>query len=172
MALDKDIRLAVEAKLRIGISPKEVSEQLDVKLSTVYTISQKLEKNKSEELVQDLHSIPQATIAAVVTEAREKELLMPTPQGHGIISEMETLSAGADGLKKLDMSFQTTVSKALKRFDEILDNKDTPLKEIKMIIDTTANAYEKVFASGTNIHIGDNNNSSQQLTVFKSKQGV
>ena len=172
MALDKNVRLAIEAKLRLGISPKDVSEQLDVKLPTVYTINQKLEKDKSNELVQELHTIPQNTITAVVEEAKRKELPMPTPQNTGIIHEMEAVSLGADGLKKLDMKFQTTVGKALKRFDELLDDKELPLKDIKMIIDTTANAYEKVFSSGTNIHIGDNNSSNNQLTVFQNKKGV
>jgi len=167
MALDKDTRLAIEAKLRLGITPKDISEQLDVKLPTVYAINQKLEKNKSNELVEDLHAIPQATIATVIEEAKKTN----TPAV--IVNEMEALAVGADGLKKLDMKFQTTVSKALKRFDEILDSKDVGLKDIKLIIDTTASAYEKVFSSGTNIHIGDNNtNSSQQLTIFKNKQGV
>ncbi len=168
MALDKNLRLAVEAKLRLGISPKDVAEQLNVKVPTVYTIKQKLEAGKEDELVQELHAIPQNAITAVVEAVKEK-----APTSKAVITEMEAVADGADGLKKLSSKFQTTVSKALKRFDEILDDKDTPLKDIKLIIDTAATAYEKVFSSGTNIHIGDNNsNSTQQLTIFKNKQGV
>jgi len=65
------------------------------------------------------------------------------------------------------------VGKVLSRFDTLIDDKDTPLKDLKLMIDTAANAHEKIFSSGTSIHIGDNNShSTQKLTVFQNKKGV
>jgi len=177
MALDPNVKLAIEAKLKLGATPKEVAEQLDVRLPTVYVINQKLKASASDETVAELHATPQVAINAVVEKAKE-ELVLPTPQGRNataeaFVDEMQAVACGADGLKKLDMSFQTTMTNVLRRFDMILTDSATPLKDIILISNTAASAYEKVFAAGTNIHIGDNNShSSNQLTIFKNKQGV
>ena len=165
MALDQNLRLAIQAKLRLGLTPKEVSEQLGVKLPTVYAISQKLKAEKENEVLAELQDIPMETIAHVVEEAKAK--------APAVAKDFEAIACGAEGLKKLDMSFQATMTNVLTRFDMMLKDKDTKLSEIVLISNTAANAYEKVFASGTNIHIGDNNSqSNQNLTVFKTKQGV
>ena len=173
MAMSKETKLAIQAKLRLGSTPKEVAEQFDVGIQTVYGINKLLGDVKEEEMVQDLHDLPVEVIAHVIDEAK-KELPMPTPgEPAPMIEAFDALSAGADGLKKLDMSFQTTMTNVLNRFNLMLMEKDLPLKDVKLIADTTASAYEKIFSSGTNIHIGDNNShSSQNLTIFKNKQGV
>ena len=173
MALDPNKKLAIKAKLRLGSTPKEVSEQFNVGIQTVYAINKTLGDTKEEEMVKDLHDLPVEVIAHVIDEAK-KDLPMPTPgEPAPMIEAFDALSAGADGLKKLDMSFQTTMTGVLKRFDIMLMDNDLPLKDVKLIADTTASAYEKIFSSGTNIHIGDNNShSSQNLTIFKNKQGV
>jgi len=165
MALDTNTRLAIQAKLRLGTPPKEVSEQLDIKLSTVYAIHQKMKATKADEVVDELNNIPLETITHIVEEAK---VLAPVQA-----KELDAVVSGIDGLKKLDKSFQTTMTGVLKRFDLMLLDQDLELKDIVIISNTTANAYEKVFAAGTNIHIGDNNqNNSNQLTIFKNKQGV
>ncbi len=166
MALDKSTKLAIQAKLRLGISPKDIAEQLEVKINAVYTINQKLSITKDDEMIQELHELPIETVAHIVTEAKK---IAPTP----VTEAFDAVVAGADGLKKLDMSFQATMTNVLSRFDEMLQDKELALKDIVLISNTTANAYEKVFTAGTNIHIGDNNShSSQKLTVFQNKKGV
>jgi len=173
MAMSKETKLAIQAKLRLGSTPKEVADQFDVGVQTVYGINQKLKLEAEEDIVHDLHELPTEVIAHVVEEAKEK-LPMPTPgQPSPMIEAFDAVVTGADGLKKLDMSFQTTMTNVLKRFDLMLLDNELPLKDIKLISDTAASAYEKIFSSGTNIHIGDNNShSSQNLTIFKNKQGV
>ena len=173
MALDNNTKQAIKAKLRLGSTPKEVSDQFDVGIQTVYAIQRTVTKEKESELATDLHDLPTEVVAHVVEEAK-KDLAMATPGTPSpMIEAFDAIAAGADGLKKLDMSFQTTVTNALTRFNAFLKDDNTPLKDIKTILDTTANAYEKVFNSGTNIHIGDNNShSSQNLSIFKNKQGV
>ena len=170
MALATNTRLAIQAKLRLGSTPKDIAEQFNVNVQTVYGISQKLKDIAEDELVQELHTLPTETIAHIVEESK-KELPMPG-EPSPMIEAFDAVVAGADGLKRLDASFQTTMTGVLKRFDIMLMEQDLPLKDVKIIADTTASAYEKIFSSGTNIHIGDNNNSSQQLTIFKNKQGV
>ena len=170
MALDQNLKMAIQAKLKLGVSPKNVAEQLDVKLSTVYVINQKMQVEKENDLVQNLHGTSTAAIATVVEEAKQAPA---TKQSQDFVGEMQAVACGAEGLKKLDMSFQTTMTNVLKRFDLLLLDQNLPLKDVVTIANTTAIAYEKVFTSGTNIHIGDNNNNnSQQLTIFKNKQGV
>jgi len=168
MALDKNVKLAIQAKLRLGISPRDIADQLDVKLPTVYKLSQDLKRGEENDLVDELHALPIETVAHIVTEAK-KEPNIPAP----MTEAFDAVVAGADGLKKLDMSFQATMTNVLSRFDEMLQDKELALKDIVLISNTTANAYEKVFTAGTNIHIGDNNShSSQKLTVFQNKKGV
>jgi len=172
MAMSNETRLAIKAKLRLGSSPQEVSEQFNIGIQTIYHISKVVKQEMGEDVIHDLHSLSPETITHVVEEAK-KDLPMPTPGSPApMVEAFDAVVAGASGLKKLDMSFQTTMTGVLSRFDELLRDKDMPLKDIIQISSATANAYEKIFTSGTNIHIGDNNNSSQQLTIFKNKQGV
>ncbi len=166
MAMSNETRLAIKAKLRLGSSPQEVSEQFNIGIQTIYHISKVVKQEMGEDVIHDLHSLSPETITHVVEEAK-KDLPVPA-----MVESFDAVVAGASGLKKLDMSFQTTMTGVLSRFDELLKDKDMPLKDIIQISSATANAYEKIFTSGTNIHIGDNNNSSQQLTIFKNKQGV
>ena len=166
MAMSNETRLAIKAKLRLGSSPQEVSEQFNIGIQTIYHISKVVKQEMGEDVIHDLHSLSPETITHVVEEAK-KDLPVPV-----MVESFDAVVAGASGLKKLDMSFQTTMTGVLGRFDELLKDKDMPLKDIIQISSATANAYEKIFTSGTNIHIGDNNNSSQQLTIFKNKQGV
>ncbi len=180
MALEPKLRLAIQAQLRLGAKPKDVAEQFDVKLPTVYKISQDLKNEEESEIVQELNEIPTEIIAHVIEESK-KVLPMPTPSGKtsrvpeaaGMAGAMEALAVGAEGLKLLDNKFQSTIGLVLSRFDKIAKDGSTTLKDLKLIIDTASNAHEKIFSSGTNIHIGDkNSHSSQQLTVFQSKKGV
>ena len=166
MAMSNETRLAIKAKLRLGSSPQEVSKQFNIGIQTIYHISKVVKQEMEEDVIHDLHSLSPETITHVVEEAK-KDLPIPA-----MVESFDAVVAGASGLKKLDMSFQTTMTGVLGRFDELLKDKDMPLKDIIQISSATANAYEKIFTSGTNIHIGDNNNSSQQLTIFKNKQGV
>ncbi len=165
MALATNTRLAIQAKLRLGTPPKEVADQLDIKLSTVYAIHQKMKATKADEAVDELNNIPLETITHIVEEAK---VLAPVQA-----KELDAVVSGIDGLKKLDRAFQTTLTGVLSRFDKLLLDPELTLKEMVVISNTASNAYEKVFAAGTNIHIGDNNqNNSNQLTIFKNKQGV
>jgi len=172
MAMSNETKLAIQARLRLGATPQDVSEEFDVKLPTVYAISKQVKKEMQSDTVQDLHQLPTEVITHIVEESK-KQMPMPTPSGrNAMVEAMEAVSVGADGLKKLDMSFQTTMTNVLGRFDEALKNEELGLKDVKLISDTVASAYEKVFSSGTNIHIGDNNDNSQRLTMFKNKNGV
>ena len=166
MALSKaEQRKAIKAELRMGAKPKELAEKYEVSVATVYAIRKEIDAEIEDESINQLKDIPTEVIHQVVEESKTK-----APQLTNVLTAIEV---GADGLKKLDAKFQETTAKALARFDEYLLDPETPLKDIKLIIDTTANAYEKVFNSGTNIHIGDNNNvSNQKLTIFKNKMGV
>jgi len=165
MAMSNEARLAIKAKLKLGHKPKDVAEEFGVKLPTIYAINRQLQDEIADETISELTTIPQEVVQHVVKEAKEK-----APE---IAKQFEAVEVGIDGLKKLDMKFQETVTLALNRFDTMLRDDNTALKDIVLITNTTTNAYEKVFNSGTNIHIGDNNNhSTQQLTVFKNKMGV
>ena len=174
MALDASgKREVIKAKLRLGVKPKDIAKHLGVDVGTVYNVSNKLKEEMKAEPVQQLVDVPMDVVQHVVEEAK-KVLPMPTPGSPSpMVETLDALTTGIDGLKLLDGKFQTTVGKVLSRFDTLIDDKDTPLKDLKLMIDTAANAHEKIFSSGTNIHIGDNNShSSQKLTVFQNKKGV
>lgn len=164
--LTMELKHAISAQLRLGKSPKEVSEHLEVNLSAVYILKRQLEAARDAEEVQELVTLPTELVSHIVQETKKVAGATTTEQ-------LDAVVTGLDGLKLLDRAFQTTIGKVLARFDAIADDEFTELKDLKLIIDTSANAHEKLFSSGTNIHIGDNNShSSQQLTVFKNKQGV
>lgn len=172
MALDNNTRLAIKAKLKLGSTPKEVAEEFDVGYQTVSMIARQLKEEADNDNVNDLMSIPSEVVAHIVKEA--KSVVLPTPSGQApMVEAFDKVVDGLDGLKKLDKAFHTTMTNILGRFDEMLVDKEMALKDIIQIANTTASAYEKVFSSGTNIHIGDNNShSTQKLSVFKMKQGV
>ena len=174
MAIDtqgkKDV---IKAKLRLGIKPKDIATQLGITVSKVYDVNNQLRKDMELEPVQELVDIPKDVIQHVVEEAK-KVLPLSTPSQESPMNvALDALVTGIDGLKLLDNKFQVTIGKVLTRFDSLIDDETTPLKDLKLMIDTAANAHEKIFSSGTNIHIGDNNShSSQKLTVFQNKKGV
>lgn len=173
MALGPNTKLAIQAKLRLGTPPKEVAELFDVKLPTVYAINNKLNKDIENDSIGAVNDLPIELISHIVEEAKKELLLLPPEQDSPMIEAFEAAVVGIEGLKKLDGAFQATMTNVLKRFDMLLLDQDTPLKDIIQITNTSASAYEKIFSSGTNIHIGDNNSqSNNQLTVFKNKQGV
>jgi len=167
MAIDtqgkKDV---IKAKLRLGIKPKDIAEQLGITVSKVYDVNNQLKKEMELEPVQELVDVPMDVVKHMVDTAKE---IAPAPMN----TALDAITTGIDGLKLLDNKFQVTIGKVLNRFDKLIDDENTPLKDLKMMIDTAANAHEKIFSSGTNIHIGDNNShSSQKLTVFQNKKGV
>jgi hypothetical protein len=165
VAMTKEIKEAVKFKLRAGMKAKDISEQTGVKLSTIYAIKRELPREDEEQLVKDMKDVPMDALHHVVDEAKK---LAPT-----MTAELDAVVVSVDGIKKLDAKFQETIAMGLKRFDEMLQRDDLKISEVKTIMDTTANAYAKVFDAGTNIHIGDNNSvSSQQLTIFKNKMGA
>jgi len=173
MALSNNEKLAIKAQLKLGGKPKDVAEQFSTNVQNVYGLLKEVKRDQEAEVITDLQAIPEEVVAHIVEEAK-KELPIGTPsQTAPTIQAFDAVVDGLDGLKKLDKAFQTTMSNVLSRFDEMLKDKEMPLKEIIQVANTTASAYEKVFSSGTNIHIGDNNqHSNNQLTVFQNKKGV
>lgn len=175
MALSQEEKAAVKAELRLGKTPKELEEKYDCNISAIYTLNRQVKAEAEDVLVAELMTAPAETLKAAVEVVKERVIpTMPTPSGlvaEDLTSQVEDVVAGIDGLKKLDTKFQATMTRVLKKFDTALES-DLRLQDIKMVSDTVADAYSKVFASGTNIHIGDNNVSSQRLTVFKNKSGV
>jgi len=168
MALSKEeLRSAIIAQLRLGKSPKDIAEMLDCNISLVYTQNRKLKAEQENEVVQELVEAPMDVVKHVAEEVK-KQVVAPNP----IAGQVDNIVEGVDGLKKLDMKFQSTMTRVLSKFNEALEEDNLKLSEVKMVADTVANAYNKIFTSGTNIHIGDNNVSSQRLTVFKNKMGV
>ena len=165
VAISKDVRKAIKAKLLMGMSVKEVAELFEVKVPTVYTIKRELGADKEYSDIVETAKVDEEVLHTVVSEVKQK-----LPE---ISKPLQEVKKGLDGIKLLDNKFQETITFALRRYDEILQDPETPLKDITSIVNTTATAYEKVFNSGTNIHIGDNNSSNtQQLTIFKNKMGV
>ena len=174
MALSNTTKLAIKAKLKLGMPPKEVAQTFDVNETTVYAINRQVNREEIPDLVQKVQSVPVEVVAHVVEEAKIKAERSPTTKNQtAMIEGLDVVAQGLDGLKVLDRCYQTNITKGLNRLGLILDDRETPLKEIKICIDTMSNSYEKIFNSGTNIHIGDNNShSNQNLTVFKNRQGV
>lgn len=155
----------IRTKLLQGMMPKDVAELLDIPVDKVYYVNQSLNKEKIDKQILQAKEIPGEVLDLVVIDAQEK-----TPR---LAPMVEKTVKGLKGLKILEGTFQDTMKMALERFQDRLQSEDIDVKEVKLITDTVAAAYEKMFAVGTNIHIGDNNNmSSQRLTVFKNRSGA
>ena len=155
----------IRTKLLQGMMPKDVAELLDIPVDKVYYVNQSLNKEKIDKQIHQAKEIPGEVLDLVVIDAQEK-----TPR---LAPMVEKTVKGLKGLKILEGTFQDTMKMALERFQDRLQSEDIDVKEVKLITDTVAAAYEKMFAVGTNIHIGDNNNmSSQRLTVFKNRSGA
>jgi len=174
MALEPEVKAAAIAKLIVGDTPQQVSEEFDIPLSTVYVFNRKIKTQKEEAAVQTLVEAPIEVITAIAEETKAKAITqLPPKEATQAVEQIDAMVDGVEGLKKLDRSFQTTMTSVLSKFDKFLNNEDITLKEVKIISDTVADAYGKVFASGTNIHIGDNNDhSSKQLSVFQNKMSI
>ncbi len=177
MSLTRNERLAVKAKLQMGATIQETAAAFDITEGTVYSINRHITSAEAQDdkLADEIKEIPIEVVAHVVKESKEamEASTKPAAECMPLNNALDMVAEAAGGIKVLDMCYQTILTKGLNRMGEILDDPDTQLKEIKLCLDTISSSYEKVFNSGTNIHIGDNNShSSQNLTVFKKKQGV
>ena len=164
MALNQNVIHAIKAKLTLGATAKEVADELEVPVSTVYIHKRKLDAEST--LNKDLTEIPTEVLQTVVNESK-KELT-----SKGASKELDAVMDAADGMKVLSRCYQKNLMVGLNRLGVILGDESTGIKDIVLCINTISKSHEQVFTSGTNIHIGDNNQSNQSLTIFKNKQGV
>ena len=165
MALNKEERLTLKGLLKLGEDPKHLAEDYNIPISTIQTIKRENDKEIEEELVTKAMNVSPEILAGVLETAKTTSPAVSAELGNAL--------TGVEGLHKLDGKFQSTMSGVLRRFDECLADPNLSLRDIKLISDTTASAFEKIFNSGTNIHIGDNNSqSNQQMSIFKNRMGV
>lgn len=159
----------IKAKLRSGVKPKDIAEQVGVPVHRVYTQNRELKMMKDDELVAEVLS--EATEKPEIMQEILTEMKASAPSS--VVKTIEEVEVGIEGLKKLDSDFQATFTLILNSANKRLTDEGTTLQEWKSITDTLAKAYESIFTKGTSIHIGDNNSmSSQRLTVFKNDMGT
>jgi len=167
MALSREDRIAAEALLLNGGSIPDVMERFDISVASAHNIKRSLKSKFEADAVKNLRGIQPEILEAAVSQVKKNS------SDYGISTELDKVVDSAAGLQTLDLKFQTTMSSILSRFNSFINDPNLEVKEALQITNAVASAYEKVFRSGTNIHIGDNNSaSSQKLTIFKSRQGV
>lgn len=132
--------------LNAGISPREVSDQLNIKYSTVATFKRKLAAEAEEAQISKM------AMAQVETLLDIKEDMTDT----ALTGQIDTIIDGVVGVKQLEPEFHRVMMTAIGKADDFLKVKDLELKDWKMILTTISEAYAAIFnKSGTVVNVAN-----------------
>jgi len=161
MALSKEQKLAVRAKLELGKTPRKISDEMDdVGYQTALSIRREMERDKENDLVEEVKAVD----LQMVVE-RAKEDMAPKD----VVKKLERVQEGVSGLQLLDSEFHTTMSAVLKRANEFLEQDDLKTSEWVSITNALSNAYNNIFNNkGVNVHVDNSQQiSDNNLSMFK-----
>jgi len=152
----------IEALLAIGENPKEISERLGVDYSAVSDIRRNVRNAKKDADVKWAAQAPEVLISEMVDRAKRE-----APSA--VVRKMDKIHEGLKGIQLLDSEFHTTMTKALKKANQFLDQEDLKVMEWVAITNSLSIAYNNIFnskASQINVNNG-NVISSDKLAMFK-----
>lgn len=173
-----ELEAKIVTKLKEQIPPKQIAEELDISINKVrYT-----KKKFNDEIIEYiLNKTTQSKdpVRTIQTEVEaNKELLTESAidEIKEKLQEPDKIVNGVEGLKKLDLKFQETISLSLDVAKAKLENPDITTKEWAIISDTVSKMYSAVYnKNNTNVNIFNQSNTvvaNDKLQIFKAKVGV
>lgn len=161
MALSEHVKAAVQAKLAMGATPRELAlGEFEGKIS--YSVIKRISRDMEAEDEKDITSINPGIIHMVVEKAKEE-----APKK--VVAKLEKLSEGINSLQLLDGQFHVTMGLALDKADEFLGQEDLKPSDWVAITNALSNAYNNIFNNkGVNVNVNNGTQfSDTKLNMFK-----
>lgn len=172
MAIDSQLRMKVEAQLRLGKTPKELSEKFGLPYITIQNWRKKLEAEVADNDVTTLIQTDEVTLHAMAEEIKAR----PMP-----VKEMEKsvkVINDAIGLQRLEektrsLSMRILDGVELYMAEESLDH-TLDLKTLREAAGIVSTLHSALFNKNTtNVNVMNNNTvSGEKREIFKSSLSV
>lgn len=173
-----ELEAKIVTKLKEQIPPKEIAEKLGVNVNKVRYIKRKFNDEIVEHILNKTITA-ENPIETIQNETENNKELLTESTINEIkekLQEPDKIVEGVEGLKKLDLKFQETISLSLDVAKAKLENPDITTKEWAIISDTVSKMYSAVYnKNNTNVNIFNQSNtvvSNDKLQIFKAKVGV
>ena len=167
MAIDKATRLKVEAELRMGKKPVDLSKKYNVPYSAVSNWRQQMNNSISNEDVDKLLQVDDVTLHHVANEVKEKIGDPDLPEA----KKVTKLVRQVNGLKRLEDKTRELSFSILNQVEKYMTlNPDSNLKDLKEATTIVTTIHNAMFnKSNTQINVLNNNNiSTEKREIFKS----
>lgn len=162
MAHEPSLRAKAEAKLAMGKSPQEVSDEMGLPYITINGWANKLKAVSAEDTIAELVQADEKTLLQVKTIVEEKA----PPK---VAAEIVKVVDGVLGLQSLEPKFVTVVTKLLTKAEKMADDKDLSVGDWVSISKAIGLLYSNIYnKGGTNINVlNQAQASNEKLTMFK-----
>ena len=164
MAVDESLRMKIEAELRLGKKPRELSEKYDVPYVTINGWSNKIKKDLANIDVDTLLEADEITLHHVADKIKESA---PMPEA----KKVDKLVKQVDGLKRLEDKTRELSFSILQQVEVYLALQPEPnmrdLKDAATIVSTIHNSlFNK---ANTQINVMNNNTiSTEKREIFRA----
>ena len=168
MAKYDDVKLEGLGLLKAGLTPKEVSRQLQVPYPKVLKWKPELEEIKVKEDIETIMDVDQAVVHEVAEGVKAK-LLDLVEEGDELVDA--TLEK-VDKLLDLQAGLQGSGLKLITKINRLVDDCNTP-DQISTLVDSIAKLQTAFFAKGANVNVLNamgGQPSSNGIDLFKSLQ--
>lgn len=163
MALTKELKIAVKAKIALGQTPREISAAMtDVTYQAALSLKKEYEREQAEAMVDEVTKIEPEAMQIIVEKARKE-----APAN--IVKKLELVQDGVSGLQKLDSDFHHTMGQVLHRARSFLADEELKASEWVAITNALSTAYNNIFNNkGVNVHVDNSTQvSGTNLSMFK-----
>ena len=164
MAIDPLIRTKVEAELRLGKRPKELSGKYDVPYVTINSWDKKLRTEQADADVDELVEYDEVTLHHMADEIKKSA---PLPEA----KKVDKLVGDVVGLQRLEEKTRSVSFSILNKVEAYLAIQEEPnLKELREAATIVSTIHTALFnRNSTQINVMNNNNiSAEKRDIFKS----
>jgi len=148
MAIDESLRLKIEAELRLGKKPKELSEKYGVPYVTINGWNKKLKAERENAEVDALLEVDESVLHHIADEVKKDA---PLPEA----KKVEKLVGQVDGLKRLEDKTRELSLSILNQVSNYLALQEEPnmrdLKDAATIVTTIHNAMFNKASTQVNV---------------------
>ena len=166
MAIDPKLRMKVEAELRLGKKPKELSEKYEVPYATVISWARKIREEQADADIDELLQYDETTLHHIAEEIK-KEAPLPAQK------QVEKAVGDVIGLGRLEEKTRATAFSILNKVEAALQVMSEPnLKELGQAANIVSTLHTALFNKNTTqVNVLNNNTtniSAEKREIFKS----
>ena len=164
IAIDPQLRMKVEAELRLGKKARELSESYGIPYPTIRIWAKKLEAEQADADIDELLQYDEVTIHSMAEEMKKEA---PLPE----VKKVEKLAKDVMGLQRLEEKTRSTAYSILNQVEAAIALMGEPnLKELQIAGNIVSTLHTALFnKNSTQINVMNQNNiSTEKREIFKA----